>query len=309
MGSNDSAVSRAAAAVGVPDLVERLARDVKGADLTSLLLAVAEARAGRLTAADMLRAYERDRFTGPSPIDGRALLAVEAELVGALPDDVDVIGLAPVVPLATHSALSTVPQNNVVTTTRASEVAADPTSALALEAAVRRRADKATPVHLAAVQRVVRAQPFSGPQSFAHFGLLGVVSAGRNERGLPFERDALARHTAIAARAARNAGAGNVEVRFSDLSADGRDGPIIAAARAALGADAPDVVIADDPDRTHGRGYYPGACFKLLADGGEIGDGGLVDWTQQLLSDRRERLLISGISVDRLALMRDHQRR
>ena len=96
-----------------------------------MLLAVAEARAGRLTAADVLRAYERDRFTGPSPIDGRALLAVEAELVAALPDDVDVIGLAPVVPLATHSALSTVPQNNVVTTTRASEVAADPTSALA----------------------------------------------------------------------------------------------------------------------------------------------------------------------------------
>ena len=309
MTSSERAVARAAAAVGVPDLVERLALGVKGADLTSLLLAVMHDRAGQLTAADVLRAYERDRFTGPSPIDGRALLAVEADLVSALSDDVDVIALAPVVPLATHSALSTVPQNNVVSTTRASEVAADPTSALALEAAVRRRSDKSTPVHLAAVQRVVRAQPFSGPRSFAHFALLGVVSAGRNERGLPFERAALARHAAIAARAARRAGARSVEVRFSDLSADGRDGPIIAAAQAALRSEAAELVVSDDPDRTHGRGYYPGACFKLLADGSEIGDGGFVDWTQQLLSDRRERLLISGISVDRLALMRDPPRR
>jgi hypothetical protein len=219
-----------------------------------------------------------------------------------------VIELAPVVPFATHSALSTVPQNNVVSTTRGSEVAADPTSALALEAAVRRRADKSTAVHLAAVQRVVRAQPFSGPGSFAHFGLLGLVSAGRNERGLPFERDALARHTTIAVRAARNAGASAVAVRFSDLSVDGRDAPIVAAARDALVADEPDVIVDDDPSRTHGRGYYPGACFKLLVDGSEVGDGGFVDWTQQLLSDRRERLLISGVSVDRLALLRDAQR-
>jgi hypothetical protein len=65
--------------------------------------------------------------------------------------------------------------------------------------------------------------------------------------------------------------------------------------------------VVDDPSRTHGRGYYPGFCFKLLADFGatssEIGDGGFVDWTQQLLSDRKERLMTSGTSVDRLALL------
>lgn len=34
----------------------------------------------------------------------------------------------------------------------------------------------------------------------------------------------------------------------------------------------------------------------------EIGDGGGTDWTQQLLADRKERLVIGGIGVDRLAL-------
>ena len=302
------------AAAGVPDLVERLAGGVAGADLTSFLLAVARAQAARCTPTDVLRAYERDRFTTPSTIDGRVLHAVEAELLAALPDDVEVVALSPVVPLAAHSALSTVPQNNVVSTTRRTEVAADPTSALALEAAARRRQpppnEQRDELHLAALQRVVRAQPFSGPRSFAHFGLLGIVSAGRNQRGLPFERAALARHVVIAADGARRAGASRVEVRFSDFSADGRDAPIITAAKDELGARADlAVVVADDPERTHGRGYYPGACFKLLVDDGEVGDGGFVDWTQLLLSDRKERLLVSGISVDRLALRRDPPQR
>jgi hypothetical protein len=33
----------------------------------------------------------------------------------------------------------------------------------------------------------------------------------------------------------------------------------------------------------------------------EIGDGGFTDWTQQLVASSKERLLISGVGVDRLA--------
>ena len=47
-------------------------------------------------------------------------------------------------------------------------------------------------------------------------------------------------------------------------------------------------------------------CFKLgvLVDGEpvEIGDGGMVDWTQRLLGNRKERLMTSGLSVERLAM-------
>jgi hypothetical protein len=34
----------------------------------------------------------------------------------------------------------------------------------------------------------------------------------------------------------------------------------------------------------------------------EIADGGLVDWTQRLVPSRKERLMISGLGVERLAL-------
>ena len=34
----------------------------------------------------------------------------------------------------------------------------------------------------------------------------------------------------------------------------------------------------------------------------EVGDGGLVDWTQALVGSAKERLMISGLSLERLAV-------
>jgi hypothetical protein len=59
------------------------------------------------------------------------------------------------------------------------------------------------------------------------------------------------------------------------------------------------------PGRLHAVGYYRGLSLNIDAElGGEVysvADGGTVDWTQQLLSDRRERLLVSGIGTERIA--------
>jgi hypothetical protein len=63
--------------------------------------------------------------------------------------------------------------------------------------------------------------------------------------------------------------------------------------------------IIEDPDRATGRGYYIDLCYKIYAtiDGQrlEIADGGFVDWTQRLTGNRKERLLIGGFGLDRLA--------
>ena len=62
----------------------------------------------------------------------------------------------------------------------------------------------------------------------------------------------------------------------------------------------------EDPDRTRARGYYDGALLEIAAtdhEGQELGlvDGGLTDWTQRLLSNRKERLFTSGIGLGLLA--------
>src|SRR5215469_2024355 len=153
---------------GDTDLIAALADRLSGADLTSLLLEVMRRRADRLSPADVLRQYRTDRFVSPATTDVRDLRRVEAAMFDALPAGFDVLTLAPVVPLGAHSALAAVDPRNVIATIRRTEVAADPTNGLALEAAARRRRfldaspRSAEPVRLATSQRVTRAQLFDG---------------------------------------------------------------------------------------------------------------------------------------------------
>jgi hypothetical protein len=65
------------------------------------------------------------------------------------------------------------------------------------------------------------------------------------------------------------------------------------------------VMIAFDQDRKQGRGYYGQLCFKILAISSErreheLVDGGDVNWTQKLLNNAKERLVISGCGSERL---------
>ena len=191
-----------------------------------------------------------------------------------------------------------------MTAIRACEVAADPTNALALEAAVRRAAGSGGAgsgvVRLAAVQRVVRAQRF--PDGWAaHFGLFATVTAGRDIGSRRFEVSMLREQLQFAVAALRAAGVPRVEVALTPLSEAGER---IAANTAAALASA-DAEIVTDRDRAGGRGYYRDVCFKVnaLADGAvvEIGDGGFTDWTARLLANGKERLLITGYGTDRLA--------
>ena len=303
------ALRRVLAQAGGPDVLDLLADRLSGADLTTLLLEVFARRAERRSPAEVMRRYRADRFAGPAPTAFAALRRAEDLMAGALPEGFQTLVLAPVVPLATHTAVATVDPRKVVATIRHTEVAADPTNALALEAA-RRRSDasaagprSAEPVRLAASQRVVRAQRFAdAPGWLAHFQLFAVVTAGRDTGNRAFEREHLAEHLTYAARAVASAGVERTEIRLTCL--DEGFHPVLEAAGEALAGES-GVDVVEDADRESGRGYYSGLCYKVYAtiggEAGEIGDGGFVDWTQRLLGNRKERLLIGGFGLDRLA--------
>ncbi len=55
--------------------------------------------------------------------------------------------------------------------------------------------------------------------------------------------------------------------------------------------------------------YYRGATFGVSVAGVEVVEGGFVDWTQTLLSDRKERLVVSGIGIELLARIAGSTRR
>jgi hypothetical protein len=68
----------------------------------------------------------------------------------------------------------------------------------------------------------------------------------------------------------------------------------------------PDVELGFRPGRLAAVGYYTGLLLNIDAElcGRRlpVADGGSTDWTQRLLSDRKERLFVSGIGVERLAV-------
>jgi len=303
-----AAVARVLAEHAGDRLLDVLCEDLSGADLTAVLLEVMARRAAAMSPTDVLDRYQRDRFVRPANLDPRRLLDVESVALDVVGERFRPVTTSPLVPIGTHAAVAGVHQNRVVTTVRGSEVAADPTNSLALEAAVRRRAlvaDTARSsevVRLAAVSRVVRAQIFDGPRSFSHFSLLGLVSAGRDVGNLTFERDAVADHACQLAAVCRRSGFAAVSVQLTDFG--GRHGRVLDAVADRI-AEA-GISVAMSPERTAARGYYPNVCFKLtVSHRGEVlelGDGGMVDWTQALVASKKERLMISGLSLERIAV-------
>jgi hypothetical protein len=266
-------------------LLDALSVALSTSDLTALMLEVMHRRAADLTAAQVLDQYERDRFVRPSSVDPRRLLELESLALATLAPPFEPIATSPLVPLGTHSVVAGVHQNRVVTTVRGSEVAADPTNSLV------------------AVDRVVRAQKFEGPGAFAHFSLLGLASAGRDTGDHEFEAASMQHHIEALIAICQASGHRQVHVRVSDFSGQHRE--LVAALIETVHTDG--VRIAAWPERTAARGYYPSLCVKLYVvdndEEVEVADGGLVDWTRSLVGSNKERLMISGLSLERLATL------
>src|SRR5260221_2824754 len=172
--SSRQALRRVISAAGGSEPLEMLADELSGADLTTLLLEVFRRRAERMSPADVMRRYRTDRFVAPGQVNVHALRRAEDVMLDALPSGFEVVTLAPVLPLGAPTAAPAVDPRNVLATVRGSEVAADPTNGLALEAAGRRAGllrlapRSGEPVRLAARQPVMRAQLLRWPVSFAH---------------------------------------------------------------------------------------------------------------------------------------------
>ncbi|MFC0003638.1 hypothetical protein [Micromonospora siamensis] len=276
---------------------------LSGADLRTLLMAVARDRATGVRPAQVLRGWQQDRFVRPAAVDPRALARLESRIWALLPADVAGVELSPVVPLGTCSAVAPVSQHRILSTARATEVVSDPTNALAVEAADRRRRGHRGELHLAAAHRVLRAQDF-GPEWGPHFRLFTLVSTARDTGSGRTEARLLVRHLAFWQRVLDElAGGADPGLHVTVL-----DAPVFAerladTVRPAV-AGGP-VPLYDEPDRRRGRGYYRCGAVRVTLRGGalEVGDGGFTDWTARLLGDAKERCLISCLSTEPLTTL------
>ncbi|MEU7932726.1 hypothetical protein [Micromonospora echinofusca] len=287
----------------LPDGTRSALAGLSPADLRTLLLAVARDRAAAVRPADLVRRWRTDRFTRPAAADPRALAAVEARLWELLPAEFAGVDLSPVAPLGTCSVVTPMSQNRIVTTFRATEVLSDPTNALAIEAAVRRREQPADgTVHLAACHRVLRAQDF-GPTWSAHFRLFTLVSSARDTGSGCTEARLLTLHLAywrtVLATLLPPSAAARVRLTVLDSPVVGER--IADTVRPTLGPSG--VPLVDEPERRRGRGYYVDAALRITAGEAALGDGGFTDWTARMTSDAKERCLTSCLATEKIAAL------
>ena len=313
---NEGQIARIERDAQVAHLLEVLTERIAPTDLQSLLLEVYSRLAAATTAKRLLEQYEQNRFVVPSKADPRMLVEIDRLAWRLLPEGYVPLELAPLCPLGTNSTVASVSQNKVVSTVRNTEVVADSTNVLALECAMRRRrlrqvaGRRREPVLLAASHRLTRAQVFNGPRLTPHFRVVSLCAAGRDEGSFQFEATQLVEQIAFYVRLIRDVA--QLGCHFSDIRValtDFSEGRLTATLEdevlQPLSERFPDARCHFDPTRSAGRGYYDRVCFKVFAtersDGElELADGGPTPWTRHLLSDQKERLVVSGLGVERL---------
>jgi ribosomal protein S18 acetylase RimI-like enzyme len=308
---SDEIAARVARTLQAGDVLDGLARRLPPSDLQSLLLHVFRRRSAGRGPADLLAQYERTPRLRPSAVDARTLLGLERAAF-ACADAFEAVALAPIAPVGVNVVLGGVDQNNALATVRSDEVLADPTTLQALECARRRRSGDASTIRLASRSHPVRLQPTDVPWFSPHFALFSLVSAGRDRGSWAFEMESLREHlraylTLVRRLATEGYSFATIDLALSDT---GRNRARLDAAGAGvlepLATEFPKARLRVDDTREQGRNYYAGLCFSLNAVDPKgmtlnLADGGFTDWTRRLLSNAKERLLVSGIGLELVA--------
>lgn len=299
---------------GVSNLIEVLTEKLTPTDLQSLLLDVYQKQAAKITPAQLKEQYGSNRFVQASLIDPLNLLAFD-QLAFSIAKKLGFQGieLSPLSPLGSCSAIAKVNQNKVVATSRNIEVIADPTNILALEGALKREqllktnAKDTTTVNLCASERVTRAQFMDLPNYFAHFKLFALASAGRDQGNFLFEKEQLTKHLTFYLELMTTTDSilhfPTVEVLVTPIET--RLAPFVTDGLfPKLKSQFPTITFKIDTGRKKGISYYQNLCFNINAanEAGDmlnLSDGGFTNWTQQLMSNQKERYLISAIGTER----------
>ena len=306
--TDEKMIARIARELADGDAVEGLVRRLPPTDLQSLMLHVYRKRSARRSPSEILAQYERALMLQPSAADPRALIEVE-RLAFESAYAFEAVDLAPIAPLGINQVFGRIDQNNCLATVRTAEVMADPTTAKALECARRRRAGESGTIRLCSRSRQLRLQPYDAPGFSPHFGLFSMVSAGRDRGGLMFETESLREHIEVyiellSRLSTAGYGFEDVSISISDTARDAwrlsrAEQEVLAPLERAAG----DIAFRLDHEREQARGYYTGLCLSINATDPtgqrcNLADGGFTDWTRRLLSNAKERLLVSGMVIE-----------
>ena len=312
---SDKIINRILQKAQVPELMEILENRLSLTDLQSLLLEVYRKRTNTLTPRDVFEQYDQNRFVQLAQVSPKDIMEFDRLAYSLLPADFESVELSPVCPLGTVSVLATVDQNNTLTTIRNNEVCSDSTNMLALECASRRRSIQSNKararerIKLCSSHRLLRSQAFEAPGTYPHFRLFGLCTSGRDEGSFIFETETLVEHIDYYIRLlmkARDLNLKMMALRVIFLVFDESMLAVLSkSVHDPLSERYENIEYKIDRDCKDGFGYYEKVRFQIFVSDMDdtdylLIDGGFTDWTQKLLCNRKERLLISGLGSERL---------
>ena len=167
--------------------------------LYQILSEMSKFRSSEHNAQYLLKRYNTNYdFFGPSEISLKQHYLYHLTMLDNLPNKYDCIDVSPINPLGVNSNLSMLSQNLVLSTIKNSEVCGDPTTALALEAAKRRKDGITTDINLATITRILRMQPFDSSKGYMqHFNLIGILTLANKKNNSELFSNVFYEHISI----------------------------------------------------------------------------------------------------------------
>ncbi len=302
-------VSKILDRIGHPELVDVLSK-LPGTELNSVLLEVFARQTESLTSPQLLNLYQKNRFVKPADLPVLDLKRWELDVLELFQRHAfQALELSPVAALGSCSVVALADQKKVLSSLRGTEVLADATNSLALHISDLKKRKVWLPksmhdkLRFGVIQRHVRAQQIEGKGFTPHFKIGCLVTSGTDCGSYGFEKEALLEHITVMKTLYKEYHKVD-ELSFKFLCREGYDNaPELARqVKRHILEQHPEleIEIVDQPEKE--IRYYKGIQYKVIirikGKTFEIGDGGFVDWTQQLLQNRKERMLSTGFGFE-----------
>ncbi|WP_147381832.1 hypothetical protein [Paenibacillus nanensis] len=259
-----------------------------------------------------MKRYQSNRFVHPAVVNPIEMKRLEIDVLEiAEKHAYTPIQLSPVAPLGSCSIIAPADQNKIISALRGTEAVADATNLLALHICDLIKSSKASNegdfLRFSTTHRHVRAQHFGDASGlFSHFHVFCMVTSGKDKGSYRFEKQAIWEHMHVYQEIFQSICNAEIEITLNTRRSGYKDPDgLIQRVMDDKGQSSVQVVASGSRDNEENQ-YYQGLQFNISVNikgqSVRIGDGGFVDWPQQLLQNKKERMLISAIGLDMMLL-------